>query len=192
MTISKSATRYSDSLFTFARHETFHLRDGWLFKGLNALKSDDSYLSSKDAHHKLGIGINMLKSIIYWLQATNLVQGSQSRSIQRRRLQLTPLANLICQNDSYFEDTRTLWLLHIELASNKPLATFWYWAFNEFTQQEFTEERLIHGIQRFLEENEAKSVAASSLIKDARCLTHTYLPTNDNNKISVYDILEID
>jgi len=189
-----TGTRDKGKIFTFARHETFHLRDGWLFKGLNALQNDESYLSGEDAHHKLGIGINMLKSIIYWLQATNLVQGSEPKSVQRRKLQLTTLANVIFQEDPYFEDIRTLWLLHIELASNIILATFWYWAFNEFNQQEFTEERLIQGIQRFLEENAAKSIAPSSLRKDARCFLHTYLPSDTSNegpsKSSAYDVLE--
>lgn len=191
MTISKPATRYSDSLFTFARHETFHLRDGWLFKGLNVLQSDGSSLYGEDAHHNLGMGINMLKSLIFWLQATNLVQTIPSGRVASRQLQLTPLARLIWERDPYFEDIKTLWLLHIELSSNRPLATFWYWVFNEFTQREFTEERLVQGIQHFLEENEAKQVATSSLLKDARCFLHTYIPPDDKKqKLFEYDTLE--
>ena len=32
----------SGPAYTFARHETFHLRDGWLFKGMEALSHGDA------------------------------------------------------------------------------------------------------------------------------------------------------
>lgn len=41
--------------YTFARHETFHLRDGWLFKGLAAVQADEFALYARDAHHNLGL-----------------------------------------------------------------------------------------------------------------------------------------
>ena len=56
----------------FARHDTFHIRDGWLTKGLNLVKQN--LLSKQDIHHDIGVGINMLKSIKHWLEATNLVK----------------------------------------------------------------------------------------------------------------------
>lgn len=127
----------------FAAHETFHLRDGWLYKGLKALQTDGASLNQRDAHHKLGIGINMLKSLVYWLQATNLVTATQVRSTSKPPLTLTPLAELILEKDTYYEDLRTLWLLHIQLCSNRELVTFWYWVFNHCPQCEFTEERLL-------------------------------------------------
>lgn len=179
MVINRFTAKTTTERFKFAGHETFHLRDGWLYKGLKALQADGSFFHQQDAHHKLGIGINMLKSLIYWLQATNLVKVNRIKGISKPKLELTPLADLILQKDTYFEDIRTLWLLHIQLCSNRQLATFWYWVFNECPQREFTEERLVQGVQHFIDENEIKRVAKSSLVKDAHCLIRTYLSPDD-------------
>lgn len=167
---------------TFARHETFHLRDGWLFKGLEAVRDDEFTLYAKGAHHNLGIGINMLKALLYWLQATNLVRAVATEGRSRLPLRLTEIGELIYACDPYLEDMGTLWLLHIELASNNPLATFWYWVFNEFPQRDFTEERLVQGIGQFLLEQGSAEVALQSLKKDARCLLRTYLPSRSRER----------
>ncbi len=170
--------------FAFARHETFHLRDGWLFKGLEAIRGDECALSAKDAHHSLGIGINMLKSLLYWLHATNLVTSQPTGARSRRPLRFTEIGEIVHAYDPYLEDIGTLWLLHIELASNRALATFWYWAFNEFPQRDFTEERLLRSNDQFLLEQEALAVAVHSLKKDARCFLRTYLPSRGSERKS--------
>ncbi len=184
----KSNPRVSN--FSFAKHETFHLRDGWIYKGLQALKADGSALNSTNAHHDLGIGINMLKSLIYWLRATNLVETRRFKGQSKSILELTPLSELILRVDPYFEDIVTLWLLHIELSSNRSLATFTYWAFNECSQREFTERRLVREVQQFIDENEAKQVALSSLEKDARCFIHTYLSSEQGRNFNTFDNIE--
>lgn len=177
--------------FAFARHETFHLREGWLFKALDALSTDESALHAQDAHHRLGLGVNMLKSLIYWVQATNLAQLRKKEGPSRAALLLTPLGQLVCEEDPYFEDPRTLWLLHIELCSNRAMATMWYWVFNELARHEFTEERLMLDARHFLEENQAKGVAESSIAKDIRCFLRTYLISLDgaDRKTSPYDAI---
>ncbi len=176
--------------FSFAKHETFYLRDGWLYKGLQALQTDSSALHQTDAHHSLGIGINMLQSLIYWLRATNLVKTRHVKGQVKPTLELTPLSELILHEDPYFEDIVTLWLLHIELSSNRSLATFNYWAFNECSQREFTEERLVREVQKFIHENEAKQVAQSSLEKDTRCFIHTYLSSDQGQNTNTIDNIE--
>lgn len=176
--------------FSFAKHETFYLRDGWIYKGLQALQTDGSALYHTHAHHNLGIGINMLKSLIYWLRATNLVEIRRVKGQVKPTLELTPLSRLILQVDPYFEDIVTLWLLHIELSSNRSLATFIYWAFNECSQREFREERLVREIRQFIDENEAKQVARSSLEKDARCFIHTYLSSDYGQNTNTLDNIE--
>jgi len=127
---------------TIARHETFHLRDGWLLKALNALNKDPFSLSLAHAHHDLGVGKNMLASMRYWVQATGLAQPAGRRVRGRFPLQWTDLAKFILRHDPYLEDAATLWLLHLELASHAELATFWYWAFNEFNEVQFSEDDL--------------------------------------------------
>jgi len=190
MTSTDIKSHPGTSNFSFARHETFYLRDGWIYKGLQALQTDSSALYHTDAHHNLGMGINMLKSLIYWLRATNLVEIRQLKGQGESTLELTPLSRLILQVDPYFEDIVTLWLLHIELSSNRSLATFIYWAFNECSQREFIEERLVREIQQFIDENGAKQVAQSSLEKDARCFIHTYLSSDYGQNTNTLDNIE--
>src|SRR3989344_1181572 len=113
---------------TIARHETFHFRDGWLLKGLNAIRSDPIALSSPDIHHELGVGKNMAASIRYWVQAVGLAEQVGPRVSGRSPLSWTPLAEFVVSRDQFLEDIATLWLLHLELASNARGATFWYWA----------------------------------------------------------------
>ncbi len=190
MTSTNIKTDSATNNFSFAKHETFYLRDGWIYKGLQALTIDSSALNRADAHHNLGIGINMLKSLIYWLRATNLVEVKRIKGQSKSTLELTPLSNLILRVDPYFEDIVTLWLLHIELSSNRSLATFTYWAFNECSQREFTEERLVREVQQFIDENEAKQVALSSLEKDGRCFIHTYLSSEQGQNSNTIDNIE--
>jgi GNAT superfamily N-acetyltransferase len=104
VTNGKEQTYPTGQIYTFARHETFHLRDGWLFKGLEAVQADECALYAHDAHHNLGIGLNMLKSLVYWLQATNLVQAVPAKGTSRSPLRPTRLAELVCAHDPYFED----------------------------------------------------------------------------------------
>jgi hypothetical protein len=174
-----------------ARHETFHLRDGWLYKGLTALAKDPMSLSEPGAHHSLGLGINMLKSMVYWLQAAGLVTVSREERNGPARYDLTDLALQIVESDPYLEDPGTLWLLHIGLATNQQLSTFWYWAFNHFNQREFTEERLELGFSEYLAGLGITGVADSSLKKDARCFLRTYLPRQNRAlRASVEDTLD--
>lgn len=182
MIVSRTHDSKASGTFAFARHETFHLRDGWLSKGLEAARHDGFSLYAKDAHHMLGIGINMLKAVIYWLQATNLVQIGEGGGRYRLPMRLTELGELVHIHDPFLEDIGTLWLLHIELASNQRLATFWYWVFNEFPQRDFNEDRLVQGVHQFLLEKGTAGIALHSLEKDARCFVRTYLPSRDSRR----------
>jgi hypothetical protein len=96
-------------------------------------------------------------------------------------MRLTEIGELVHIHDPFLEDVGTLWLLHIELASNQPTATFWYWAFNEFPPREFTEDQLLQGIEQYLLEREIR-VAPRSLKKDARCFIRTYLPAREGSR----------
>ena len=168
--------------YTFARHETFHLRDGWLYKGLEAVGENGSALFAKEAHHRLGMGINMRKSLLYWIQATGLARPDQIQRGNTRSLALTESAVLIRRRDPYLEDVGTLWLIHVNLASNEERATLWYWMFNEFPQREFNEDRLVAMAEDRLTEQGAAAMTESSVRKDASCFVRTYLPAASRTK----------
>lgn len=159
---------------TIARHETFHLRDNWLLKALTALRNDPLALSSVGAHHELGVGKNMLASIRYWVQATGLAVPAKRRIGGRVPLLRTELAALILQDDPFLEDMATLWLLHLELASNVPLATFWYWTFNEYDEVQFSEHDLATGFIDYVCSKGYPAPNERSVRKDISVFLRTY------------------
>ena len=60
----------------FRAHDTFFIRKGWLSKGMKAVHSKPDVFVAKDENPMdvLGIGSNMVKSLRYWLVATNLTK----------------------------------------------------------------------------------------------------------------------
>lgn len=101
----------------FAKHETFHIRDGWLFKGMATIKSAEAMgqlptiFLDKDGPEHLGIGRNMVRALRFWIQATGLAQEEreQGKTIHR----LSRFGEWVWQHDRYLDDESTLWLIHI-------------------------------------------------------------------------------
>lgn len=114
-------------------HEKFILREGWLNKGLEIISDDASNLSGVQATDYLGVGTNMVKSIKYWLKATNLISNSNKKE---------ELVDIIYKNDLYFEDLFTIWIIHSNLVRNKEYATTWYLFFNKINIIDFTKEEM--------------------------------------------------
>ena len=50
----------------FGRHETFHLRFGWLTKGYRSWCETPKIFEEDDPTVTLGVGKNMVTSIRYW------------------------------------------------------------------------------------------------------------------------------
>lgn len=162
---------------SIARHETFHFRDGWLLKGLQAIRDDPTALSSPDIHHQLGVGKNMASAIRYWVQAVGLAEQRDPRIAGRSPLSWTPLAEFIVSHDQFLEDIATLWLVHIELASNAPTATFWYWAFNEYDEVTFSDDDLSRHFLAWVNSTTNDPVNLSSIKKEVNAFLRTYRPT---------------
>lgn len=118
-------------------HESFMLRDGWLHKGIVAVENNPNLFSEFMGADALGVGSNMAKSIRYWLKVLGL-----TNEVARKGTYLTELGNLILEQDSYFENIFTIWLLHLQLLFHKEEATAWYLFFNEMTADEFSREEL--------------------------------------------------
>ena len=157
-----------------ARHDTFHIRDGWLLKGLHAIRGDQFALSKLDVHHALGVGKNMASAIRYWVQATGLAAPAGPRVNGRVPLHWTRSAEFVVQYDQFLEDIATLWLLHLELASAADIATFWYWAFNECEDTAFSEEDLVLGFLAWSATVTTDPVNENSVKKDASVFVRTY------------------
>ena len=158
----------------FRAHETFFIRKGWLNKGMKYIQEYPDLFVSKDRNPQdtLGIGSNMVKSLRYWLQAVGVsVENTSGKRIQT----LTDFGKSIFENDRYIEELGTLYLLQYKLASNKELATSWYYFFNEFKRSEFTREDFAADLQAYVLMN-GETVASRSINDDFTCILGTYLP----------------
>lgn len=161
-------------------HGSFYLREGWITKGLRAIKNDEYIFSSKEAPYILGVGNNMVSSIKYWLTALGLVYSKVGEN-RKTKLVLSDLGNTIYKNDLHIEERFTLWVLHYNLIKNQKLATSWNLIFNNFDVKEFTKEDLFNFLNmeyiRLIGEGE---FSIKSLNDDCTCILKTY-HSNDND-----------
>jgi hypothetical protein len=175
--------------FSFARHETFHLRDGWLYKGMREINRDPEYMKLENAHWGLGIGSNMLRAVRYWLLASGMVTSAAVDA--KSALKLSEIGEILHRVDPYLEDTASIWVVHHGIATNQKLATFWYWMFNQGVRREFTVDEIINDLVNYLKEQGANRFAINSLRKDALCFVRTYATSlSKSRRESIEDSLD--
>jgi hypothetical protein len=168
---------------SFAGHQTFAMRSGWLKKGLDAL-SDPAFGGSTlfnrdDAMVTLGVGKNMVQSIRHWLLATRVAE--EIVKAHGREIRPTSLGDAVFGTanrdgwDSFLEDYATLWLLHWQLAGPDSLAFSWAYTFNRFREYEFTRDTLVEAVLNAANGVIAKSLSKETILRDVECLLHTYV-----------------
>lgn len=129
------------------RHESFSIREGWLAKGLIAVKEDSKVFSASDATDVLGIGTNMVKSLKYWMTATCLIKE------ENKKMVLTELGNLIDKYDPYLEDIFSWWLIHLNLILNLEDSYVYNLFFNKCTMKAFSKREVFEHISNNLRNN---------------------------------------
>lgn len=158
----------------FRAHETFAIRKGWLGKGLrNVDKEPEVFVSKTDnPMDVLGIGANMVKALRYYLQATGLTEEPLSG---KRAQTMTEIGRIIYENDPYFEEIGSLWLVHYALSSNEENATSWYVFFNEFSMNEFSEDDFYKALRKYVRIIDNEKMPSSRVISDDfKCVINTY------------------
>jgi hypothetical protein len=160
----------------FARHETFHPRYGWLKKGFDAVVENPMAFTTSDAHVRLGVGKNMVRSIRYWCHAFKLLQEKENG---RGTASLPTLFGefLLGEKgvDPYLEELASLWLLHWRLISGASAATAWQYAFFYYTDHSLSIDTLAEGLRGFVAAHfPSFKFAESSFRKDAACLLRMY------------------
>lgn len=156
----------------FGGHETFVVREGWLYKGLDLLnKQPDRYVDPLVADW-LGVGRNMAKSIKHWLTVTGLVMPP--RRAADKDNEITQIGRLIMKYDKYMLDTATWWILHINLVTQSRDAIIWPWFFNAFSLERFDRTHCADQFLRYSEVNNLKSVNPKTVQKDLLCLLSSY------------------
>lgn len=173
-----AASPKSNSAVSFSGHETFPFRYGWLKKGIDAVTRDPAIFSKEHAMTEMGVGKNMVRSIRHWCSAAGLISEGSRGEAGRGQLVVTPLGKKLFSDhgfDPYLEDTGTLWLMHLRIASNFRAATTWFWAFNLWNAAEFTKEVFISELRAWAASGSNKQVADNSLKRDADCFVRTYV-----------------
>ena len=170
----------------FRAHETFFIRKGWINKGMKYVTISPDVFISKENNPMdvMGIGANMVKALRYWLQAIGVTQEPPSG---KRMQTLTRFGQLLFAHDRYIEEIGTLYLLHYKLASNKEMATSWYYFFNEFSLSDFVKDDFSTQISNYIKiEDDTANVALRSIEDDFTCIINTYVPRYKTmpNKIS--------
>jgi hypothetical protein len=171
----------------YAKHETFHIREGWLFKGMDAVHRDPRVFMERDASECLGLGRNMVRALRFWMTATGLTEEYQEDQLTVQQL-TDPFGQLVWEHDRYLEEEGTLWLIHYHLVRDKDGGTAWYWFFNCFSQPVFDQASFVSALQSWVIGVEGKAISENSLKRDFDCLVRTYLP--DRQARSPEDLME--
>ena len=179
----------------FRAHDTFFIRKGWLSKGMrNVLAASDVFVSRENnPMDVLGIGANMVKAMRYWMVAVGLTE----EPISGQRVQTpTRLGNIIHDNDPYFEEMGTLWLLHYQLVKasdgKDTEATAWWYFFNEFKTGELTRDDFLNQINKYLRNSDEGEKPIRTIEDDFNCIINTYVPRIKSNPEKVRPESNID
>lgn len=145
-------------------NESFNFREGWLRKGMRCVKQDPSLFSRDDVMGQLGVGSKMVKSIKFWLQATELCEEKYISGRRGRALYITKdLGEIIDKYDPFFDDIFTLFVLHYHIVSNESLCIVWNIFFNDFSGVDFTRNNMVaiceESLQKKLGENTTFSMS---------------------------------
>lgn len=163
----------------FGRHQTFPLRFSWPTKGFHLWCEGHDVFDQTDPGIALGVGKNMVSAIKYWLQACGLAEERKDSiaALKFGALLFSPTKGF----DPYLEDDVSLWLLHWNIASNRELATSFYWFFNYFHKTEFKASEVVASLEEFLLEKTATTVSRKTLESDIAVLLRMYSPQKDND-----------
>lgn len=160
---------------SYARHQTFHIRSGWLAKALEELDKDSRLFSKKDALIRLGIGKNMVQSLRFWVEAVGLFEQKPISELNGKQgMALTKFGNIVKKYDPYFELDITWWIIHYNIVKDENLATSWYYLFNIYPRNEFDQFSFIDKISTYTD----NAVNKSSYKKDFDCIISTYVKDN--------------
>ncbi len=158
-------------------HEKFPLREGWLNKGIIMVDKNQNAFQGKNGPDIFGIGNNMVKSLRYWLKAFGLIEEKPGKGAF-----LTETGRLVLDNDPYFEDYFTLWILHSYIAKNIDEATSWYMFFNRVDVEDLDKEQIESILLREIKKYACgKPFSDRSVKADLDVLLNMYCNNKGNN-----------
>lgn len=181
-----SLTSSKRPYFEYGRHETFTIRHGWLGKGIERVLETGGFRSDLTTADALGLGSRMVKSLQYWLEATELVEGERAPSEAKparsraKSAQLSSVGEVVHKKDPFFEYPATWWFIHLALASRE--GSVWAWFFNDFQDRSFDRADCIAAFQRYLRDHAANPTTPATAQRDIACLLLSYAAPSANEQ----------
>ena len=172
---------------SFSRHETFHLRYGWLKKGYDAMAGDPRIFLREDATVRLGVGKNMVRSVRFWGLAAKVYEADKKAQATRP----TELGRAIFDGDRgldpYLENPGMLWVLHWLLFAPPCLLPTWWVIMNDtmaaVVGTDDLRKRARAAVERIVH---WKSPSVRSVDKDLDVFVHTYSSKRGRDMIEDY------
>lgn len=167
----------------FARHETFHLRFGWLKKCYDAVKKDERVFQSDDALVRLGVGKNMVRSIRFWGLAAKIIRQKKAPGEESRRgsseVEVTEIGRMLFDSkgglDPYLERPETLWLVHWLMYAPPSAIPAWWIIMNDLDGVRVLTGDLPKHVRGKVSMVDGWAVPnESSIKKDSDVFVHTY------------------
>jgi hypothetical protein len=183
----------SFAVSSFARHETFHPRYGWLQKGVSQAEEDPETFSRGDTTVRLGVGKNMVHAIRYWCLAFKVLEERRNDEHPRvPELVPSPFGVALLGHDGcdpFLEHVGSLWLLHWMLLRRPCLAPAWWVAFNGMASRQWHEDALTRQITDWADLAGWPSVVPASVKKDVDCLIRMY-SSRQHGRQAIDDLLD--
>ena len=171
----------------FSGHDTFHCKEQWLLKGLQLIENEGNKTESfKDlsAIPKLGVGKNMVRSILHWLKSFGVINNNNEIS------KIGNLIFLVNKLDPYLENEGTLWLLQYYLCKTN-YASIYRLIFSDFFSDkatlEFSESQILKFLERVILKNNLRAVTETTLKSDFKVFIKTYVLPTKNEKTAEND-----
>lgn len=164
----------------FAAHRTYHLREGWIGKGLKAVAQSQEHARNMfltpDAPERFGIGPAMVAAMRFWLAAMGLITERREARGRHRPVSLTDFGRLIYDADPFLEHAGTLWFLHTHLVKNRLLAPTFFWFFNSYASaRSFEVEACLDALHTWvIASYPDQAITRTTLHKDLACLLRMY------------------
>lgn len=189
MTLEQSTTP------TFANHQTFHPRFGWIKKGYEAAARDPNIFNEKTAPVELGVGKNMADAIRFWALASKVVVRSPHPDRPRISVYTpTRIGRALLDSrfgfDPFMEDPVTLWILHWHAISDRSILPVWRLTFNDLAALEFTDEELLRFCLDEIASTTWNQPMKSSVQKDVDCLLRMYSRRDVHGRQGLDDLLD--
>lgn len=170
----------------FSGHETFPLRQLWLRKAyvavsdvLDGAEASKKVFAEEAAIRRFGVGKNMVSSIRHWALACGVLRDGSGSIVEPGSV-----GDLLFGEsglDPFLERPASAWLIHWMLAGRAERSATWYWIFNRVTQQTFTRDSLLRGLQTYVEQRGARA-SEITLKRDVDVCVRCYLARRDGRE----------